>query len=329
MRRIVWLALVSIAVWTAWPYRHEIASVRDVVARYLGTPGLAGAPHERYAATIRARDLDATIVGRAWLDAASAALEAAEEYRAPFSDRGTFDELKQGAAAWRFPARRGQRVNVEVEFGGGELFLDLFQIDGKNDTPQRVASAAAGTTTLEFEVERDGELMLRAQPELLRSGVFRLRQRSEASLLFPVQGATPRAVQSTFGDPRDSGRRKHEGIDIFAARGTPVVAAVDGFVSRSTENRLGGKVVWLWSPTRGIALYYAHLDRHAVSPGARVTAGEVLGYVGNTGNARGTAPHLHFGIYASRGGAVDPLPFVCDAPCGERLMHRQRRIARN
>jgi murein DD-endopeptidase MepM/ murein hydrolase activator NlpD len=128
-----------------------------------------------------------------------------------------------------------------------------------------------------------------------------------------------RAVQSGFGAGRDSGRRRHEGIDIFAPRGTPVVAAVDGWVTRQTTNRLGGNVVWLWAPSRRLSLYYAHLDRQAVAPGERVAAGAIIGYVGNTGNAARAAPHLHFGVYASLAGAVDPLPYVVDP-----VMQRQR-----
>jgi murein DD-endopeptidase MepM/ murein hydrolase activator NlpD len=132
-----------------------------------------------------------------------------------------------------------------------------------------------------------------------------------------------RAVGSSFGSARDSGRRRHEGIDIFAPRGTPVIAAVDGWVTRQTSNRLGGKVVWLWAPARRVSLYYAHLDEHAVTPGERVTAGDIIGYVGNTGNARHTPAHLHFGVYAALAGAVDPSPFVVDP-----VMHRGRREAR-
>ena len=98
------------------------------------------------------------------------------------------------------------------------------------------------------------------------------------------------------------------------------MASADGWITGSTTNRLGGNVVWLWSPSRRVALYYAHLERHAVARGERVQAGDVLGYVGTSGNARGTPPHLHFGIYATGEGAVDPAPFVIDPP--RAALHR-------
>ena len=81
-------------------------------------------------------------------------------------------------------------------------------------------------------------------------------------MTFPVKGLSPRSVQSQFGAQRDAGRRSHEGIDIFAPRGTPVVAAIDGWVGSSTANGLGGNVIWVWSPVGGLRTYYAHLDRY-------------------------------------------------------------------
>jgi hypothetical protein len=117
-------------------------------------------------------------------------------------------------------------------------------------------------------------------------------------------------VQSFWGADRDGGARAHQGIDIFAPRGTPALAATDGVVRWVGENRLGGNVVFLADPERGHSLYYAHLDRQAVTTGQRVRAGDTLGFVGNTGNARGTAPHLHFGVYRAGEGAVDPFPYV-------------------
>jgi murein DD-endopeptidase MepM/ murein hydrolase activator NlpD len=130
-------------------------------------------------------------------------------------------------------------------------------------------------------------------------------------------------VQGLFGDGREGGRRRHEGIDIFAPRGTPAVAAVDGWITGAATNRLGGNVVWLWSPTKRVALYYAHLDRHAVTRGDRVWAGDTVGYVGTTGNARGTPPHLHFGIYVTGEGAVDPFHFVVDPAAADPPRRRR------
>jgi SH3-like domain-containing protein len=87
---------------------------------------------------------------------------------------------------------------------------------------------------------------------------------------------------------------------------------VSGRVSRALSNDLGGKIVWLRDTTHGRWLYYAHLDRHAVGPGSWVRVGDTLGFVGNTGNARTTPPHLHFGIYLRSDGAVDPFYHLYD-----------------
>ena len=134
-----------------------------------------------------------------------------------------------------------------------------------------------------------------------------------ARLTVPVEGVERRALRSSFGEPR-SGRRKHEGIDIFARRGTPIVAASDGEVVRvGTTDRLGGNTVWV-AGSGARLYYYAHLDHHrpGLSVGERVRAGTRLGFVGTTGNARGTPPHLHFGVYPALRAfrAVDPAPLL-------------------
>jgi murein DD-endopeptidase MepM/ murein hydrolase activator NlpD len=129
-----------------------------------------------------------------------------------------------------------------------------------------------------------------------------------ATLPVPVRGVAARGVADTWHGARSEGR-KHEGIDIFAKRGTTVVAATEGIVLRVGSNRLGGQVVWVLGPG-GQRHYYAHLDRYAdIENGQRVRAGTVLGYVGTTGNAAGTPPHLHYGIYEA-GGAVNPYPML-------------------
>ena len=102
------------------------------------------------------------------------------------------------------------------------------------------------------------------------------------------------------------GARRHEGIDIFAPKGTPVVSTTMGLVTRVGTNRLGGQIVGVLGP--GFEWhYYAHLSGFAaVREGDLVRPGDLLGYVGDTGNARGTPPHLHYGLY--RGGALNPYP---------------------
>ena len=97
-------------------------------------------------------------------------------------------------------------------------------------------------------------------------------------------------------------------MDIFAKRGTPIVSATRGIVVSVRDGGLGGKQVWVLGPGRE-RHYYAHLDDWAadLSTGQVVQPGDVLGYVGTTGNAQGTPPHLHYGIYGTQG-AYDPLP---------------------
>lgn len=128
------------------------------------------------------------------------------------------------------------------------------------------------------------------------------------TLPVPVEGVRARALRDTWGGARSEGR-SHEGIDIFARRGTPVISSTEGIVAKVGTNRLGGLVVWVLGPG-GQRHYYAHLDRYAdVAAGMRIEAGRVLGYVGNSGNAKGTPPHLHYGVY-EMGGAINPYPLL-------------------
>ena len=136
--------------------------------------------------------------------------------------------------------------------------------------------------------------------------------RLPSSLPIPVDGIRKSQLSDTWGASRSAGR-SHEGIDIMAERGTKVLSATDGIVSDLRNNNLGGKVIWITGPA-GSWHYYAHLDGHkrGLQVGDTVQKGEVIGYVGNTGNARHTAPHLHYGIYLQgKGrGAVNPYPYL-------------------
>jgi murein DD-endopeptidase MepM/ murein hydrolase activator NlpD len=126
-----------------------------------------------------------------------------------------------------------------------------------------------------------------------------------AYLASPVDASRATRLANSWGAARPGGRR-HEGIDIFAPKGTAVISTTRGIVTRVGVNRLGGQIVGVLGP--GLEWhYYAHLDRFGTfREGDIVHPGDVLGYVGNTGNARGTAAHLHYGIY--RNGARNPYP---------------------
>ena len=136
-------------------------------------------------------------------------------------------------------------------------------------------------------------------------------QEPDSRIAMPLQDVTKRQIADTWGAPRGVGRR-HEGQDIFAPRGTPILSATNGFVYKIGENNLGGQTVSVIG-SGGRVYYYAHLDSYApgLEVGDRVSKRTVLGFVGTTGNAQGTPPHLHFGVYTFTG-AINPLPLLTD-----------------
>ena len=172
------------------------------------------------------------------------------------------------------------------------------------------ATLLSGCVPAPDEAARQTGLLVRRMIAPL--GMLRPQLREpDAALAMPVGGARVAQVADTWGAPRP-GRRQHQGQDIFARRGTPVYSATDGYVVRIGENPLGGQTVWVLG-AGGRTYYYAHLDAYApqLAVGDQVTPDTVLGRVGTTGNARGTPPHLHFGVYTARG-EIDPLPLLRD-----------------
>jgi peptidoglycan LD-endopeptidase LytH len=127
-------------------------------------------------------------------------------------------------------------------------------------------------------------------------------------MVCPVRGSS--AYSDTWGAAR-SGGRSHLGVDMLAPTGTPLVAVVSGSV-QFKQTSLGGNSVWL-NGNNGTRYFYAHLDRFSGSSRG-VSQGELIGYVGDTGNARGT-PHLHFEVHPGGGAAVNPYPYVVRAGC--------------
>jgi murein DD-endopeptidase MepM/ murein hydrolase activator NlpD len=117
-------------------------------------------------------------------------------------------------------------------------------------------------------------------------------------LLVPVQGIPREKLENTFDHSRSAGR-VHEAIDIIAPRNTPVLAVEDGRIAKLFSSDLGGLTIYQFDPTETYSYYYAHLERYApgLDEGDRVSRGQVIGYVGTTGNAGPDNPHLHFAIF--------------------------------
>lgn len=144
----------------------------------------------------------------------------------------------------------------------------------------------------------------------------------ERELMVPVEGVKPEKVANTYWQDRDGGARTHQAVDILAKRGTPVLSVDSGTVLRLSKNTLGGITVYATDPERRFVFYYAHLDRYAAGlhEGQIVAQGEVLGYVGTTGNAPKNTPHLHFQVMRFvdarqwwNGPPLDPRPFLARA----------------
>ena len=149
-----------------------------------------------------------------------------------------------------------------------------------------------------------------------------LRTVNNDSLIIPVEGITATRLKSTFNEARGGGFRIHHAIDILAPRGTPVRAAVSGTIRKLFVSKAGGITVYEFDRAEEKCYYYAHLDRYSdlLREGMTVEQGDVIGYVGTTGNAPPGTPHLHFAI--SRLGAprrwwdgtpINPHPLLTDS----------------
>jgi murein DD-endopeptidase MepM/ murein hydrolase activator NlpD len=161
-----------------------------------------------------------------------------------------------------------------------------------------------------------GVLMVKGAPVSRESVPAVVAPPARAMLLVPVQGVRAADLKSNFHEAR-SGGRTHEAIDIRAARGTPVVAVADGTIRKLFTSRAGGLTIYQYDLGESTCYYYAHLESYAeIKEGQRVTRGQVIGYVGTSGNAPPDTPHLHFAINRLtpekewwKGEPVDPFPY--------------------
>jgi murein DD-endopeptidase MepM/ murein hydrolase activator NlpD len=217
-------------------------------------------------------------------------------------------------------SREMERLKAELEVDQGkveELERQAAAVVDVLDSAQAAAAEAFASADLEAR-----EAYRKWQEEEKRRRLAELARKQGAAggvgdevtpgFVCPVEGGA--SFINDWGFPR-SGGRTHKGTDMFAARGTPTVAVGDGVVSLKT-NSLGGTVAYVRAD-HGVTYYYAHLDGYAagISSGQRVSAGQRIGFVGNTGNALGTSPHLHFQIHPGGGSPVNPYPTLARHNC--------------
>ena len=248
-----------------------------------------------------------------WIKVGEIVLKDSNRIELPYQELTQFDPAIPQAASFLFSLKEGQQVNISLipySDTTATYFLDLFEV--RSDQELKPIKPDLSDYGLTYPSGSDADYLLRVQPELLKGGLVEISIGFEGTLGFPVIDKTHLNIASFFGAIRDGGRRTHEGVDVFAPRGTPVVAVADGRVTRVGTNRLGGNTVSVSSGK--YSFYYAHLDSQLVSMGKSVRLGDTLGTVGNTGNAITTAPHLHFGIYAPGRRSIDPLHFFRSAP---------------
>lgn len=278
----------------------KIRSITDVVTK----------PSAR---EIYARNFDkANIYYLQWQNESEKAIRNNLKIEIPSVVNGYYSSTNPSALGYYLELEKGEElwIDINTSVDSSLVFIDVYPLVNDSIIENNpIVSSDWNIKQINFSIKSTGTYKVVIQSGLGSSGSYSYKIYTQPTMAFPVVDMGNESIQSYWGANRDAGRRSHEGLDIFSARGTPVIAATDGFISFSGEKGLGGKQVWLRNGIFAYSLYYAHLDSVSVSSGKRVKLGDTLGFVGNTGNARTTAPHLHFGIYTS-GGAINPLPFI-------------------
>jgi peptidoglycan LD-endopeptidase LytH len=222
----------------------------------------------------------------------------------------------------RVDRRRRERlrrrvVNFGVTFALGALVATLLndRLQRQRASPSTEPLPIATTGATESSVGPPRAPAVEAAAPSMAEAIGAL---AREDLLIPVEGVTANRLTDTFNDSRAIGRR-HDAIDIMAPRGTEVRAVDDGSIAKLFTSKAGGLTIYQFDPTQTFSYYYAHLDRYAtgLAEHQSVKRGQVLGYVGSTGNASETAPHLHFAIARLgtdrawwKGDPINPYPLL-------------------
>jgi len=210
----------------------------------------------------------------------------------------------------RFPRTLPMAVIV-VSFAAGVAVDSWLRTYG----PPQPADRGRGSSHAEA-ADADRSAAAARSPDATRS-IATSGTISRAPLRVPIDGADVEKMKGSFDEPRPG--HEHEAVDILAPRNTPVHAVQDGTIAKLFFSKGGGgNTIYEFDPTGRYAYYYAHLERYAdgIREGQTVKAGDVIGYVGTSGNAPPDTPHLHFAVYELnaqhqwwKGKAIDPYPF--------------------
>ena len=296
--------------------RTQLKSSENAV-HYLAFDILGWSPRDLFVWRLRLAGLLESPLGQQWVGAVARASEQPLRVGDQYRTSEAFKDNQVEAHVYELALERGEKLVWQLsrlDTSGSRLYASVERHESDGQGRSTVERLNADGVIKSWVAPQPGTYRIVLQPELFARVEYSLAIAYGGSLPFPVEAASQRNIGSSFGASRDGGAREHHGVDIFAKRGTPVRAVIDGRVRTGTGG-IGGNHVWLSGGMLGIGsarYYYAHLDSFAIETGDAVTKGEILGYVGNTGNAITTPPHLHFGIYS--GGPVDPAPFLKPEP---------------
>lgn len=219
----------------------------------------------------------------------------------------------------RIDRRRVERlrrrvITIGVSFSVGALVATLLIDRGERPAVYSEPAAVATTGTSAPVSAPRADAIDSPSP----STIDAMTLLSRRHLQIPVDGVSPSELHDTFSDARAAGRR-HDAIDIMSPRGTEVHAVDDGTIAKLFTSKAGGLTIYQFDPTQTFSYYYAHLDHYAVSLAEHqeVKRGQLLGYVGSTGDASENAPHLHFAIARLgpdrswwKGDPINPYPLL-------------------
>ncbi len=328
MRGFVRVVALATAVALLLPMSASAESPAQLQARLAGLKKEASAAGREFSqAYWRLDETEVKIIKQRRRVAASEKRLAAAKQRLNMRANGMYRSQDLGFAAFLLGSRSFEQFATRVEYmnrigsADARTVAEVKRLRRRLIAEQRSLERQRKTRASDLRTLRVKRDRLQSRLKSLNARFLSVKAQLDASrggrasgvaaspgpngMVFPVVGSY--YYSNTWGASRSGGRRTHKGTDIMAPNGTPCVAVLSGTVT-AKDGGLGGRTIWLSSDS-GWQFYYAHLSDWAVRSG-RVRAGQVIGYVGSTGNAAASAPHLHFQMHPGGGAPVNPYPYL-------------------